>query len=238
VENQIRVRIDAGEIGLAAVVHLPSRTPAPVVVCCHGMLSLKESPKFVSIGEVLSRAGFCALRFDFSGCGESAKRPGASLVEARRRDLRAVLAHVSSQAWNLGPLGLLGSSLGGFLSLLAAEADPGRVKAVVSWAAPYDISGIHPGAEGMEDLAAMFPEGFRLGEPQNLGDLRNVSNALLIHGQEDEVVPWSNAVEIYRRVRDPKNLILMRTANHQITDEQWRKTAIQASRDWFFRFLS
>ena len=50
--------IEADGINLSAAVHLPKKTPAPVIVCCHGLLSLKESPKFVAIGEEMSRAGF------------------------------------------------------------------------------------------------------------------------------------------------------------------------------------
>ncbi|MCE5335713.1 MAG: alpha/beta fold hydrolase [Desulfobacteraceae bacterium] len=236
-DKQHRVSIDGGAIAIAAVVHLPATTPAPVVVCCHGLLSLKESPKFVALGEALAGAGFCVLRFDFCGCGESPRRPGTDLIEGRRRDLSSVLAYAVSQPWAGRPLGLIGSSMGGFLALLAADADPGRVHAVATWAAPFDISGIHPGAEGMSGLAGLFPEGFRLGEPQILDHLGNVKRALVIHGQEDEVVPWSHAVRIYDRVGDPKNLMLLRTADHQITNEDWRKAAVRASVEWFVRHM-
>ncbi len=225
--------IEAGGIELSAAVHLPKKTPAPVIVCSHGLLSLKESPKFIAIGEEMSSAGFCALRFDFSGCGESPPRKSASLVEARKRDLDAVLKFAFNQPWSSGRMGLLGSSMGGFLSLLAANSNPERIRATVVWAAPFDISGIHPRAEGFEELGQVYPDGFRLGEPQNLECPSAAARVLLIHGQQDEIVGWKQSVHIYSRLKDPRQLLLLRTADHRISDESWRKAAIRASRKWF-----
>lgn len=229
--------IQAGEIRLSAVAHLPRKTPAPVIVCCHGLLSLKESPKFVAIGEEMSKAGFAVLRFDFSGCGESPRRNGATLVEGRRNDLDAVLDYATGQEWTTGQIGLLGSSLGGFLSLLAAQMNQQRVVATVSWAAPFDISGIHPGSENFAELSTMYPYGFQLGKPDNLESLNSLARVLLIHGQQDEIVDWRQSVQIYSRLKDPKELVLMRTADHRVSDESWRKAAIRASLDWFRKYL-
>ncbi len=229
--------IQAGQIRLSAVVHLPRKIPAPVIVCCHGLLSLKDSPKFVAIGEEMSKAGFVVLRFDFSGCGESPRRKGATLVEGRRNDLDAVLDYASGQEWASGQIGLLGSSLGGFLSLLAAQMNQQRVVATVSWAAPFNISGIHPASENFAELSSMYPDGFHLGKPDNLESLNSLARVLLIHGQQDEIVDWRQSVQIYSRLKDPKELVLMRTADHRVSDESWRKAAIRASLDWFRKYL-
>lgn len=67
------------------VVHLPLQTPAPVVVCCHGLLSYKGSTKFVAIGEQFSQAGLAVVRFDFAGCGESRVVQRESLLASRLR---------------------------------------------------------------------------------------------------------------------------------------------------------
>ena len=229
--------IEAGPIDLSAVVHLPWKVPAPVIVCSHGLLSSKESPKFIAIGEEMSRSGFCVLRFDFSGNGQSPARRLLSLVESRRRDLEAVIVFALRQHWSNGQVGLLGSSFGGFISLLAAGERRELIRAVVSWAAPFDIGKIDPDPEQIEQLAAMFPDGFSLGSPTDLDALGETGPALLIHGQLDEVVPWKDSVRIYERLRDPKRLLLMRTADHRIIDDSWRKKAIQASLEWFLTYL-
>jgi dipeptidyl aminopeptidase/acylaminoacyl peptidase len=237
VENCRKFFIDAGRIAVSAVVHLPQKVPAPVIVCSHGLLSAKESPKFIAIGEEMSRAGFCVLRFDFSGCGESPPRPGESLVEARRSDLEAALAFALEQPWSDGRIGLIGSSFGGFLSLLAANQRPELIQAAVSWAAPYDVSKIHPDAENFEDLRTIFPDQFTLGSPKTLYALDRARRVLIIHGQLDEIVPWEDSVRIYERLNEPKRLLLMRTADHRVSDESWRQTAIRSSLEWFLTYL-
>jgi len=229
--------IEADGIDLSGVAHLPGKVPAPVIVCSHGLLSAKESPKFIAIGETMSKAGFCALRFDFSGCGHSPPRRAMSLVEARMCDLKAAMGFVLKQPWSDGRVGLLGSSLGGFLSLLAANERPELIRATVCWAAPFDISGIHPDTEQFEELRTIFPDGFSLGSPTNLDALGEAGRVLLIHGQLDDVVPWGDSVLIYKRLNDPKKLVLMRTADHRISDDSWRKRAIQASLEWFLTYL-
>ncbi|MGA2026669.1 MAG: alpha/beta fold hydrolase [Syntrophobacteraceae bacterium] len=229
--------IESDGMDLSAVVHLPGKVPAPVIVCSHGLLSAKESPKFVAIGETMSKAGFCVLRFDFSGCGDSPPRRGMSLVEARTCDLKAAMSFVLKQPWSDGCIGLLGSSLGGFLSLLAANERPELIRATVCWAAPFDISGIRPDTEDFEELRTNFPDGPSLGSPTNLDGLGEAGRVLLIHGQLDNVVPWRDSVRIYERLNDPRKLLLMRTADHRISDDSWRKRAIQASLEWFLTHL-
>jgi dipeptidyl aminopeptidase/acylaminoacyl peptidase len=231
------IKIDAGEIGLSAVLHLPEKVPAPAIVCSHGLLSAKESPKFVAIGEEMSKAGFCVLRFDFSGCGESPLRPGVSLVEARTKDLEAAIALALKQPWSDGRIGLLGSSFGGFLSLLAANRRPEVIRAAVSWAAPFDVSNIRPDTEHFEELRSIFPGDFRLGLPKDLNCLGKAGRVLLIHGQLDEVVPWQDSVRIYERLNDPKQLLLMRSSDHRVSDESWRMLAIRSSLEWFLTHL-
>ncbi len=229
--------IEADGINLSGVAHLPGKVPAPVIVCSHGLLSAKESPKFVALGETMSKAGFCAVRFDFSGCGESPPRRAMSLVEARAHDLDAAIGFALKQPWSDGRIGLLGSSLGGFLSLLAANERPRVIQAAVCWATPFDISGIHPDRERLEELRTVFPDGFSLGSPTNLAAMGAVARVLLIQGQLDNIVPWRDSVRIYERLRDPKQLLLMRTADHRIGDDSWRKRAIQASLEWFLTHL-
>jgi alpha-beta hydrolase superfamily lysophospholipase len=229
--------IEADGIDLSGVAHLPGKVPAPVIVCSHGLLSAKESPKFIAIGVAMSQVGFCALRFDFSGCGDSPPRRAMSLVEARMHDLNAAMSFALKQPWSDGRIGLLGSSFGGFLSLLAANERPEVIRATVCWATPFDISGIHPDTEHFEELRTISPDGFSLGSPTSLDTLGEAESVLLIHGQLDEIVPWSDSVRIYERLKDPKRLMLMRTADHRISDDSWRKRAIQASVEWFLTHL-
>ncbi len=228
---------DAGG-SLAALIHLPDRIPAPTVVCCHGLLSSKDSSKFAAISAELCRAGFAAVRFDCSGCGESPPIFEPTLLATRRRNLAAVMAYVQAQSWCNGDLGLLGSSMGGYLALLTAS-DPSAipVRALVCWATPFDLVKVRQALE-REDALAGLPEPLRrLGEPQNLSGIEPVGRVLIIHGQMDETVDWQDAVQIYRRMADPKQLLLFETADHRFLDPACRQTAIKTSVAWFNQHL-
>ena len=57
---------------LAGVLH--GALDGVAVICCHGMLSTKDGPKHVMLTEMMAERGIAALRFDFSGRGESGGR--------------------------------------------------------------------------------------------------------------------------------------------------------------------
>lgn len=231
-ERQCYIPMLRGQGHLAAVVNLPARTPCDGVVCCHGMLSSKESRKFAAIAEALNQAGLGVVRFDFSGIGQSSPPPLAELVPSRLSDLNAVIDHVINESWVSGRIGLLGSSLGGYLALLAA-ARRSEIEATVCWATPYDLRRIQAALRDREGLGTRFPPGFQVGKPLDLEDLSYPRNVLLIHGQQDESVPWEDAERIYHRLGEGGRLVLFEQADHRFLDPSCRQLAIRASVDWF-----
>lgn len=74
----------------------------------------------------LSEAGYVVLRFDFTGLGASGGEFSATTVSHNVRDLAAAASALIARGY--GPCGLLGHSLGGAASLLAAR----RLKTVRS----------------------------------------------------------------------------------------------------------
>jgi len=218
---------------LAGAVHLPSLIPASVVVCCHGLLSSKDSDKFITIGKEFSRNGVAVVRFDFSGCGASNALLVSSLIHSRIRDLRAVLDFVSRQPWANGITGLLGSSFGGYLALLAAASEPERLNAVVCWATPFDLEKIKLDPKESENLRNCFPPGFELGSPTSLRGLSPVSRVFVIHGKRDETVSWQDALDIYDCSSDPKRLLIMENVEHRFIDLSSRRLALRLSLEWF-----
>jgi len=220
-------------LSLAATVHLPSRKPAPTVVCCHGLLSSKESPKFRLLGEEWGRQGVAVVRFDFSGCGESGRDFGESLLQCRLRDLEAVLAYVKEQPWANGRLSLMGSSMGGYVSLLAVARRPDELQGAACWATPFDARKIRRFLDERSPLH--FPVGYELGRPETLEDLPPLSNVLLVHGQRDEIVPWREASQIHRRLGEPRRLLLLEEAEHRLLSPECRRRAMDASLRWLQR---
>lgn len=219
---------------LAGVLHLPARCPAPVVICCHGLLSSKDSSKYVFMAEELNKVGIAALRFDFSGCGESRAAVGKNLLGSRMRDISSVLQYVADQDWHNGTIGLMGSSLGGYLALLAAaSATEVPIRAVVCWATPFDLGRVRSTLKRSVTLDEGLPQGMELGEPSDLGQLPPVERALIIHGQQDTIVPWREALALYRQVGEPKRLLLMQAAEHRFLHPECRRLALKATLDWF-----
>jgi uncharacterized protein len=224
---------------LAALVHLPPRLPAPTVICCHGLLSSKDSSKFVVICEELCQAGFAAVRFDFSGCGASPRVAEPTLLATRSRDLSTVMVHVRRQTWTTGQVGLLGSSLGGYLALqAAAQASRGAIKAVVCWATPFDLVRVRTALEQEGRPTGASAVLAALGEPQDLSALPPLSSVLMVHGEQDTTVAWQEAVRIYHLLADPKQLLLFEKADHRFLDPACRRLAIRASVDWFRSHLA
>jgi uncharacterized protein len=235
--NVLSVEIPTHPGSLAGEVHLPVHLPAPVVVCCHGLLSSKDSSKYLAIGKNLSHAGLAVVRFDFSGCGESVAPLLDTLLNTRMRDLQATLDYVQKQPWTSGQLGLLGSSLGGYLALLAA-ARTDQVGAVVCWATPFDLDKVQKILTSAHTPPQLLSQGMEVGRPVNLSGLPAISRVLVVHGQRDKTVSWQEGLQLYRRLGEPKQLLLLEDGDHRLLDPAYRKLAIQASLDWFCRHLN
>lgn len=226
-----RVNLPVGSIPIACVVHVPDRVPAPAVVCCHGLLSHKDSSKFVAIGERFCGEGLAVVRFDFSGCGASGQRAGP-LLEARLTDLFGVLDFVLAQSWADGRIGLLGSSMGGYLVLLCVGSNRIAIQAAVCWATPFDLHGVQASVEGSEAVRRKLAGFDGFGAPMDLSGLRSLTRVMMVHGQRDETVPWRDAVRIYANLGEPRRLMLLEDGDHRLSDPADRRLAMGASLDW------
>ena len=57
------------------------------MIASHGLLSSKDSEKYIALGERLSKEGIAMLRFDFRGIGESEGRLEDDTISRRITDL-------------------------------------------------------------------------------------------------------------------------------------------------------
>ncbi|WP_448383709.1 alpha/beta hydrolase family protein [Desulfosoma sp.] len=244
-----RVAIPSRRGFIPAVVHRPEKIGPPererspgVVVCCHGLLSAKDSEKFVGMSDRLARQGLWAVRFDFTGCGENASAFGPSLVATRLDDLRCVLdwAVSAHRPWGAeAAVGLFGSSLGGYLSYVFCARHPRTVQALALWSAPARLRLI--GAGGTKrppELERLWPKDLPLGDPDAVDAVPSVPNVLIVHGTDDTLVPWDHAVVLYRHAGEEKRLVLLDGADHRLTDPALRAQAAEVSASWLARKLS
>jgi alpha-beta hydrolase superfamily lysophospholipase len=220
---------------ISGILHLPDAKNAACVIASHGLLSSKNSEKYIALGERISKEGIAMLRFDFSGIGESEGRLEDDTVSRRIADLDSAIAFVKSYPGMGNRIGLLGSSLGGFISLIGASREQ-RIKAVVIWATPFHLDGL--GSKGT-DQNPPPGEAFFSDLPRHrlLPLLPQVSNCHVIHGEKDELVPVDQAWEIFHTLGAPKEIHVIEDADHRLTNPSHRQRAIDLSVDWFKRYL-
>ncbi len=222
----------------------------PTVVLAHGMLSTKDGTKQVALARVLSELGFSVLRFDFSFVGESEGRFEEITFSQEVDDLRSAVAWVRGLGG--GPVGLLGSSMGGAVAILYASTNP-EIKALVTVAAvarPERLAGQM--GELRAHVARWKAEGAAFGAEGEVGpkffeDARKQdvlaavgavsAPVLILHGGRDEVVPVEEAYALAERACGEKCLRILRDADHRFSKEEDLRELVAASADWFARHL-
>ncbi len=228
-----RDRIAVGDGTVAFVLHLPpGHGPFPLVVACHGLTASKDSDKYLLLADELPRAGLALVRFDFRGCGESSGVEEQTTVGTRIADAEAVIARLGAHRALDGRLGLLGSSLGGFVALhvVARRAD---APPIVTWNAPADLEAL-PDTGPRPGLGAPFFAEIGAGRYRSAP---GVKNHLIVQGAADDVVPPSHGNALHRRAVPPSELVVIAGADHRLTDMVHRRDAVVRSLEWFLGFL-
>jgi dipeptidyl aminopeptidase/acylaminoacyl peptidase len=221
---------------ISGILHLPEKEDPSCVIASHGLLSSKNSEKYIALGGRISKEGMAMLRFDFRGIGESEGGEESNTISKKIFDLSSAIDFARSYPGLGDRIGLVGSSLGGFLSLKKASTDK-EIKAVVIWATPLHMDDLKS-KERNEDTP-LPPEAFfeDLPKHQLLPFLPKVSNCLVIHGEKDELVPVDQAMEIFLNLNVPKEFHIIGGADHRLTDPLHRQRAIQLTVEWFKRYL-
>ena len=209
------------------------RGRGPTIVFLPGYMSDMAGTKAIALDRWAESEERAMLRFDYSGCGESGGDFEVQTLHAWRDDVLAMIDEVA-----IGPVVLVGSSMGGWLMLHAALARPDRVVALVGIAAAPDFTSW--GFSEAQKLV-ILREG-RLAEPSPHGEPPYVTTRVfwesgealrllhgdvaidcpvrLLHGQSDEDVPWTWSLEILRRVRSADvQMILAKDGDHRLSRE-------------------
>lgn len=221
---------------ISGILHLPEKENPSCVIASHGLLSSKNSEKYIALGERISGEGMAMLRFDFRGIGESEGGEEDNTISKKLVDLRKAIDFIRSYPGLGNRIGLIGSSLGGFLSLINASMDK-EIRAVVIWATPLHMDGLKSKERG--ENTPLPPEAFfeDLPKHQLLPLLEKISNCLVIHGEKDELVPVEQAWEIFQNLSSPKEIHIIGDADHRLTDPTHRQRAIELTVDWFKKYL-
>ena len=220
------------------IIHRPTEDlSAPCVVLCHGLFSSMLSPKLILLAGTLVKHGIATVRFDFRGCGRSGGNIRDTTVSGRVSDLVTVLGHLRGEEGLKGPFGLLGSSLGGYVALLAF-AHREDLKGLCVWATPFDLADLsamrtHP------DLSALGPAFYEDIPHHVLSDLGDrLHHVLILHGENDEVIPKDHAIRLFEVVSEPKALHMFPGGDHRFSDSEHLNRAAELSLQWFNKHLA
>jgi len=221
---------------VSGILHFPEREHPPCVIASHGLLSSKDSEKYIALGGWLAKEGIAMLRFDFRGIGESEGRMNNDTVSRRVTDLGSAIGFIRSYSELGDRIGLVGSSLGGFVSLINASMEK-EIKAIVIWATPFHMDDL--GSKKQEEDYPLPGEAFfkDLTKHRLLPLLPKVSNCLVIHGEEDELVPLDQAWKIFQNLSVPKEILVIGGADHRLMNPEHRQRAIHLSVEWFKKYL-
>lgn len=151
----------------------------PMVVFCHGLRSDMEGTKALHIEDWARGEGRAFLRFDCSGHGLSSGRFEDGCIGDWFEDAAAVLG-----AFGTDRVVLVGSSMGGWLSLLLARAMPERLAGLVTIAAAPDFTEDGFWAGFSEDQRRELMKTGQVSLPSEYGEPLIITRRLIEEGRE------------------------------------------------------
>lgn len=217
----------------------------PTIVFLPGYASDMNGGKALAIEAWARAQGRAFLRFDYAGCGQS---PGAfedQTLALWRDDALAIIDYAVE-----GPVVLVGSSMGGWIMLLAARDRPERVVGLVGIAPAPDFTdwGFTP-----EEKMTLLTQG-RLEKTSPYSDQPTVTTRAFwssgeanriaigtipldvptrfLQGQQDADVPWNRTVHLAGLMRSADvQTLLVKDGDHRLSRPQDIAAILRAIED-------
>ncbi|WP_043364776.1 carboxylesterase [Belnapia sp. F-4-1] len=230
------MREESGRLDRGDGVELAWRRVAgcgPGVVFLGGFRSDMTGTKAEDLAAFCAETGRAFLRFDYSGHGASGGAFEAGSIGRWAADAEAAIGALTT-----GPQVLVGSSMGGWISLLLMRRRPEMVAGFVGIAAAPDFTLRIEAALTVEARAALEREGV-WHRPSAYGDPYPITRGLLedgrrqmvldralefegpvrlLQGQQDPDVPWDTALRIAEAVTGGDvQVVLVKDGDHRLS---------------------
>lgn len=207
------------------------------IVFMHGTLSDKNASKSLFLEEFCNRNQIGYTAFDFIGHGDSSGKYTDGTIGLWLDNALEVIDRITK-----GPLILVGSSMGGWISLLAAKMRPDRVRAVVGLAAAADFTAdvwnsfSEDQKKTVQEKGIIYtPNGWtEEGDPWTLNLFKEAQAHLLlkgpdsldihcpitlIHGNRDDCVPVETAFKIMNCAKTKNvKVIVLKNSGHRLSE--------------------
>jgi hypothetical protein len=243
---------------VAAVLAAPEAPTDRLVVLCHGFLSNKHSTTNKVLTAKLVEQGIATFRFDFFGQGESEGPFERITVGIALGQALAALDLVASKGY--GRIGLVGSSFGGLVAVLAAAqfcaADTTlaclglkcpvpdfeemlRLEFGLEGIAEWKRTGTIPDITGQPGRIALHFGFFEdCARHNGYGAAKSISvPTLIVQGDRDEYVPLHQNRQLYEALRGKKHLEILPGADHSFTKGEDFRTMATLLVDWMTSHL-
>ena len=150
----------------------------PTVLFLSGFKSDMEGTKAVHLEAWAAARGQSFVRFDYSGHGQSGGRFEEGAIGDWFEDARAVLSSIE------GPVVLVGSSMGGWISLLLSRALPERIAGLVTIAAAPDFTEDSMWASFTPEVRERLEREGQIALPSDYGEPYIITRRLIEEGRE------------------------------------------------------
>lgn len=220
--------------GAAPLAYRRSAGAGPAIVWLSGFRSDMTGAKAEALHAWAEGAGRAFVRFDYMGHGASGGAFEQGTISGWLADTLAVIDQLTQ-----GPIVLVGSSMGGWLSLLAARERAERVKSMVLIAPAPDFTESLWGELSFADRRAVSDTG-KFVRPSQYGGGPDVFTSALfedgrkhlllpreikfngpvriIHGQKDEAVHWRLSLMLADRLTsEDVHLTLVKDGEHRLS---------------------
>lgn len=207
------------------------------IVFMHGTLSDKNASKSLFLEEFCRNRHISYTAFDFIGHGESSGKYTDGTIGIWLENALEIIDRITK-----GALILVGSSMGGWISLLAARMRPDRVCAVVGLAAAADFtvdvwaSFSEEQKKAVREKGVIYtPNGWtEEGDPWTLNLFEDAEKHLLlkekdslnincpitlIHGAKDDCVPLETAFKIMDCAKTENvKVVVLKNSGHRLSE--------------------
>lgn len=203
----------------------------PVLVFLPGYMSDMDGGKATSVFDRAKAEGRACLLLDYSGCGKSSGNFADGTLSIWRDEVLALIDAVT-----IGPVILIGSSMGGWLMLLAGLALGDRLVGLIGIAAAPDFTQWGRSDEDKAQLAAgqtvyqpnqygpeptpMHPGFYADGQANLLleDEIGIDAPVRLLHGQMDPDVPWQISLQLAQQLRSADiQVTLVKDGDHRLS---------------------
>jgi len=259
IEERTAITLENKGQKIFGIFHQPLvKTKTPAVLICPGFGGTKcgKHRLFVALAQQLACSGIAVFRFDYRGAGDSEGEFDQITLDGKVSDTLTCLEFLSNHpSIDSSRIGILGRSLGGAVSVLAAREHK-KIRSMALWAPVFTSDPwkemwkafkANPEQFSKKDILPSLPnmpslpfleQFFKLDIAKEL-DFLKTTPLLHIHGDKDTTVKieHAHAYKKEREISEKTRFIQLPNSDHEFSDTADQKIALAETCQWYKQTL-